>query len=281
MRLFRYALKNKFILRIVAFFSAVVVLSLAAIILFSNRYLSQKAESDSESANIRAVSMLQNYMTEKNMIVKHLLQQLYSYQYYRELLNAVESLSDSRSESGNYLNLVSQYMKLGMFSDNNIVSIELVSTQTSRMFFTSGSDTELGFLDDKTSRRLESYSQKLKTYGTNIFPAYIDTTLPYSRYLLPVECSIKDSNLTRDLGYLLLEFDCANIDAQFADYFKNYPGAKLFVLSASGHVIYDSARQMVDKIYPDFGKIQSGSSGSYQLTQSKHDEQLSDDALSK
>ncbi len=268
--------KNIFTLKLIGLFSMILILSFVFILIFSSQYLDQKAIGLAKSENIKAVSTLQSYMKEKNMTTKRILVQLYNSRSYSEILDTLENPLDMEAAN---IWLINEYTQLGLSSDNDLVNIALINLHNNKMYYATKGTTEITELQKGMRARLSDYSQALKFYGTNILPSFLDKTFQYNRYLMPIASRIKNTNMKDDLGYLLTEYNCSNLDIQLKSFTEAYPFSKLYILGSDGMVIYDSERELVNVRYPYFVTIKSEGSGMYNIDQPSYVEQIYDPSL--
>jgi hypothetical protein len=82
-----------------------------------------------------------------------------------------------------------------------------------------------------------------------------------------------------DLGYLLTEYSCSNLDVQLKSFTEAYPFSRLYILGSNGMVIYDSKRELVNVRLPYFDKIKLAGSGRYDVDKPSYVEQIYDPNL--
>lgn len=232
-----------FFMRLILFFSVVLLLSFTAVLIYNSEYIDQKGINQMDAEALAVVMEAQSFFEDKIGAVKHMIAMLYNTDAYQRIPSGMSAPPATfSSQELMYSAAVDEYLQLGQSSDPDIVSIGLYTSATEKAVMLASGVTRPGAHQAQFRRRIEEYGDLISEYGPTPIMAEEDDSYVYTRFVLPTLSKIKSHGMARTLGYLSVDFTLSRMDARVSQYAQRYPGGRLYVTDKNGAVLYDSKR---------------------------------------
>lgn len=250
-------MKHSVFSKMILFFSCVLVLSFAVILVYSSQYLNEKALSTLENDSIRALNAASNYVNEKYLSAQRMIASLYKTKYYQIIPSYMGAPSANIETRQNFASTLDEFLQYHFSSDLDISNIALEIYEDQSVYLLLKEADKDRKIEAELRAMIDKYRESMKPYGATILPAYTSAVSPYRGTTLPMLCPVKQMNMLSDLGCILVVFSTQDMESELPAAFRSSSGSVLYMVDREGTVLYDSSGTKTGTLYADFEELQT------------------------
>lgn len=250
-------MKNSVFSKMILFFSCVLFLSFAVIVLYSGQYLNEKARSALENDSIRAINAANNYVNEKYLSAQRMIASLYKTKYYQIIPSYMGSPSSDVNARQNFSSTLDEFLQYHFSSDLDISNIALEIYRDQSVYLLLKEADKDRKIEAELRALISQYQPTMKPYGATILPAYTSAVSPYRGTTLPILCPVKQMDMLSDLGCILVVFSTQDMESNLPSSFEDSANSVLYMVGKDGVILYDSSGDKTGTAYPDFAELET------------------------
>lgn len=238
--------------KLILTFTIVLSVSFVSILIYSTRYLNERALNSLETESVRALNTIEEYISAKLRLSKQAIASLYTSPYYAVIPEYLASDKDGLYQKQTFAATLDSYLQLYYSVDSDIFCIAVDVIKDQDLYVMHRDSSSIRALKEAINARIEKSEDLLPRYGFQILPAYTSTRSSGRNPSFSMLCNIKSVGMQDTVGHLLIDFSTKSLKGKLSEYYAALPKACLYILSADGTVLYDTADMLTGLSYPDF-----------------------------
>lgn len=236
--------RNIFFMRLILFFSIVLVVTFSAVLVFNSQYINQKGINQMDADALMMIMESDSFLQEKLNTTKRMISSLYNINTFQRIPeDMLIPPKDFSAEQSTYLNTLNEYLQLGISNDPDILTIGVYTNATNKVKLITNDATMPNIQQNQISLRISQYQDTMAKFGPSLLPVIRDTSYSNNRFILPTISPIKSIGMSETIGYLLIDFSLTRIDSYVEQYQHTYTNGRMYIVSSQGIILYDSRRE--------------------------------------
>ncbi|MBP1996037.1 sensor histidine kinase [Paenibacillus eucommiae] len=254
---YRKYIKSKLFSKILLANIAIMIATIAILVVIVSENISKGTREKEINFNTQILESVRKYYDEKQGVVKQMLQQIYynpdSYSFIFELLATFDPANYSYIEKKGKMDA---FLYSNFIRDTDISNIAVYSKNNDKSYLYSSNSWDIGSeLYFKHMDWFQDFNDNL--YGLKVTPAYrSNVTNQQNKWVFTIGANLKSSDITRNDGVLLVNFNAESIKLAYGQYESQIKGA-ILIFDPKGEVIFDSSSVYYGKKNPYFESIAS------------------------
>jgi len=253
--------KQKFFNRLLLAYTLIISMTICFLGVTIIRSLEHSAEQDAADSTKQTVQRISSYFDQKEMTLKHLVQQLYLNPYQsRDMMEFLsQDIASYTTDDLSKADLIKYFLNAASFQDKDIMDVVIYKKNGGNLYVHSNDYTLSNgdYLDANSGLFLEMDD---RFRGFKLTPTYLQSyNMNNKKRIFTISANLLgDAAYNKSIAILSVNFNTDRLIAYFKEQLGTRYNMDILVLTSDGQVICDTANRYYGTRYPYFDQIKTG-----------------------